>query len=189
MDESGKPPRFISLDFHLKFFPSLLWRLLHPKKRRYESTFAGPIRLERVAMAIVSMVMGIYGFSAVVGSGSVIGWGCGIAGLGGFSYLCIGSVRSSMGMRPSFEYFRGIIFFFFVILGINIGLEIGTIYHLSYGTRIIAVAAGFVLGYVAGIGGGLWVQRLGWIASLLDVLAIMGIAVMGLFDILLLTMT
>jgi hypothetical protein len=188
MDENSKSPRFFSLDFHIKFFPALLWRLLHPKNRRYESTFAGHISLELPVMAIVSIILGIYGFSAVIGSGSVIGWVCGIAGLGGFSYLLTISIRSAMGVRPSFEYFRLIIFFFFVILGINIGLEIGTVYHLSYGFRIIAVLAGLVPGYVAGIGGGLRVQHLGWIASLLDILAITAIAVMVFFDILLLTM-
>jgi hypothetical protein len=75
-----------------------------------------------------------------------------------------------------------------VILGINIGIEIGTVYHLSYEFRIITVLARFVLGYVSGIGGGLWVQHLGWIASLLDILAITATAVMVFFDILLLTM-
>jgi hypothetical protein len=71
------------------------------------------IRLELPVMVIVSIVLVIYGFSAAIGSGSIIGWACGIAGLGGFSYLLIVSIRSAMGMRHSFEYFRVIIFFLF----------------------------------------------------------------------------
>lgn len=188
MDENSKSPRFFSLDFHIKFFPALLWRLLHLKNRRYESTFAGHISLELPVMVIVSIILVIYGFLAAIGSGSIIGWICGILGSGGFIYLLVSSIRSCKPIRLSFEYFRVIIFFFFVIFGINIGLEIGIVYHLSYGFRIIAALAGFALGYVAGIGGGLWIQYLGWIASLLDILAITAIAGMVLFDILLLTM-
>lgn len=126
---------------------------------------------------------------AALDSGSIIGWVCGILGLGGFIYFLYSSIRSRKQIHPSFEYFRVIIFFLFVLLGITIGLEIGTVYHLSYGNRIIVVLAGLVLGYVSGIGGGLWVQYLGWIASLLDILGIMAIAGMVFFDILLLTVS
>ena len=189
MNETSKPPLFFSLEFHTSFFPALLLRLLHPKKRKNESTFAGHIALEYPIFAVISIVTGVYGMIAALDSGSIIGWVCGILGLGGFIYFLYSSIRSRKQIRPSFEYFRVTIFFFFVILGITIGLEIGTVYHLSYGNRIIVVLAGLVLGYVSGIGGGLWVQYLGWIASLLDILGIMAIAGMVFFDILLLTVS
>ncbi len=186
MDEKNKHPRFFSLDFHVKFFPALLWRLLHPKKRRYESTFAGRISLELPALAVVSIILGIYGFSAAIGSGSAIGWVCGIAGLGGFSYLLTASIRSTTGTRPSFEYFRTIVFLFFVLLGLTIGLEMGNAYRLPYGLTLITGLSGLILGYVAGIYGGLWVQCLGWMASLLDLIALVGIVGMAILDIALL---
>jgi hypothetical protein len=186
MSETNKPPLFLSMEFHTSFFPALLWRLLHPKKRKYESTFAGHIRLELPVMAIASIVLGVYGFSAAIGSGSIIGWVCGTAGLGVFSYLLINSIRSVRGMRPSFDYFRTIIFLFFVFLGLTIGLEMGNAYRVSYGFKLIFGIAGLSLGYISGILGGFWVQCLGWMASLLDVIALVAISGMVILDIVLL---
>jgi len=187
MNETNKQPLFFSLEFHTSFFPALLWRVLHPKKRKHESIFAGHIALEYPVLAVISIITGIYGMVEIFDSGLIIGWACGIIGLGGFIYFLCNSIHSRMQIRPSFEYFRVIIFFFFVILGITIGMEIGIAYHLSYGLRIILLLAGFLLGYLSGIGGGLWIQYLGWIASLLDVLGIMSIVGMIFFDIFILT--
>jgi hypothetical protein len=189
MNETNKPPSFFSLEFHTSFFPALLLRLLHPEKRKYKSIFADHMALEYPVLAVISIIAGVYGTITALDSGSIIGWVCGILGLGGFVYFLYGSIRSRKQIRPSFEYFRVIIFFFFVILGITVGLEIGMVYHLSYGFRIILVLAGLVLGYVSGIGGGLWIQYLGWIVSLLEILGIMAIAGMVFFDILLLTVS
>lgn len=186
MNETSKQPLFFSLEFHTSFFPAMLWRLLHPKKRKYESTFASHIRLELPVMAIVSIILGVYGFSAAIGSGSIIGWVCGIAGLGGFCYLLIASIRSVRGIRPSFDYFRTIVFLFFVFLGLTIGLETGYVYRLPYGLKLISGLAGLIFGYIAGIFGGLWVQRLGWMASLLEVIALAAISGLVILDIVLL---
>jgi hypothetical protein len=180
------PPRFFSLDFHVKFFPALLWRLLHPKKMGYESTFAGHIRLELPVMMVVSIAFIIYGLAAAVGSGSILGWVCGFTGLGGSLYLLIISIRSTHGIRPSFEYFRVVIFLFFVVFGATVGLEAAFLYGLPYDLKIVTGLIGFILGYFAGIVGGLWVQKLGWMASLLDVIAIAFIAGMIVLDIVIL---
>ena len=186
MDENSKSPPFFSLDFHIKFFPALLWRLLHPKNRRYASTFAGHISLELPVMAVVSIILGIYGFSAAIGSGSIIGWVCGILGLCGFIYLLINSIRSSKDQKPSFEYFRIVIFFFFAILGITTGLSVGTIYHFGYGMTIITGLAGLIPGYIVGVFGGIYAKYLGWMASLLDIIALAAIAGMIVLDIVML---
>lgn len=183
---ANNPPPIFSLEFHLSFFPALLRRLLHSKNRRYESTFAGHISLEFPVMAIVSILLGIYGFSAVIGNGSIIGWICVIMGAGGFIYLLTGSIRSCKDYKPSFEYFRTIMFLFFAILGITTGLAIGTNYHLSYGVKIITGLIGLIPGYIVGIFGGLWTQYLGWMASLLDIIALAAIAGMIVLDIVML---
>jgi hypothetical protein len=186
MNEPNKPPPFFSLKFHTSFFPALLRRRLHPKKRSYESTFAGHISLELPVLAIVSIMLGIFGFTAAFASGSMIGWICGILGLGGFVYLLTGSIRSVWGIRPSFDYFRTIIFLFFLFIGLTIGLGMGNIYRAPYGIRLISGLAGLTLGYIAGIIGGLWIQRLGWMASLLDIVALAAVAGMIVLDIILL---
>jgi hypothetical protein len=179
-------PPFFSIDFHVKFFPALLWRLLHPRNRKYESTFAGHISLELPVITVVSLALGIYGVTAVIDSGTILGWVCGIAGLGGFSYLLTSSIRSTLGMDPSFDYFHTIIFLFFVFLGLTIGLEMGIVYRLTSDLKFIAGLTGFILGYVTGIFAGLWVQKLGWIASLLDIIALTVIAGMIVLDIVIL---
>jgi len=186
MDENSKFPRFFSLDFHIRFFSALLWRLLHPKRKRYKSAFAGHISLELPVMAIISIILGIYGFSAAIGSGSIIGWVCGILGLCGFIYLLTDSIRSGKYHKPSFEYFRTIIFLFFTVLGITTGLAIGTIYHFSYGVKITTGLTGFIPGYIVGIFGGIYAQHLGWMASLLDIIALAAIAGVIVLDIVML---
>lgn len=186
MNETNEPPSFFSLAFHTSFFPALLWRLLHPKSRRYESTFSGHISLALPVLAIVSILLGIFGIAAIFGSESIIGWICGILGLGGFVYLLTGSIRSVWGMRPSFDYFRTIIFLFFVVLGLTIGLEMGYACRAPYRTEIISGFIGLIPGYLVGIVGGLWAQRLGWMAILLDMIALAAIAGMIVLDIILL---
>ena len=186
MEEKSTTPPFFSVDFHVKFFPALLLRLLHSQNRKYESTFAGHISLELPVMTVVSLALGIYGFATVIGSGTILGWVCGIAGLGGFSYLLTSSIRSTLGMHPSFDYFRTIIFLFFVFLGFTIGLEMGFVYHSASGIKFIVSLTGLILGYVTGIFAGLWVQKLGWMASLLDIIAIAVIAGMIVLDIVIL---
>ena len=53
MNGIKEPPGFLSLEFHTKFFPALLWRLLRPQKREYESTFAGHITLEYPVLTVI----------------------------------------------------------------------------------------------------------------------------------------
>jgi len=184
MEETSESPRFFSLDFHLKFFPALLRRLL--QSRKYESTFAGHISLELPVLAVVSLILAIYGVAAVTGSGSVLAWVCGIVGVGGFGFLFVGSIRSGVEHRPSFDHFRVIVFLFFVFLGLTIGLFVGSVYRWPYEFRLAAGFAGLIVGYAAGIGGGLWIQYLGWMASLLEMVMLAAIAGLVIVDILLL---
>ena len=106
--------------------------------------------------------------------------------MGGFLYLVFDSIRSRKGYRPSFEYFRTIIFLFFVFIGITTGLAIATGYHFGYGLKVAAGVAGLFLGYVTVIYAGLWVQYLGWMAALLDIIAVAAIAGMIILDIIML---
>jgi hypothetical protein len=186
MDDHIIPPHFFSWDFHLRFFPALLWHLLHPKNKRAESIFAGHISLELPVMVISSIILGIYGFLVAIGSGSIIGWICGILGLCGFIYLLTDSIRSGKDHKPSFEYFSVSIFLFLTVLGITTGLALGIIYHFSYGVKIITGLAGCITGYIIGTIGGIYVQYLGWMTSLLDFLALAAIAGMILVDIVML---
>ncbi|MBM4272404.1 MAG: hypothetical protein FJ139_09680 [Deltaproteobacteria bacterium] len=146
MNGIKEPPGFL---FHTKFFPALLWRLIRPEKREYESTFAGHIALEYVVLTVISIAVSVFGFAAALGTGSII-------------------------------------FLFFVFIGITTGLAIATGYHFGYGLKVAAGVAGLFSGYVTGIYAGLWVQYLGWMAALLDIIALAAIAGMIILDIIML---
>jgi hypothetical protein len=170
---SDVPPSFFSLSFHTHFFPSLLWRRLRPKGEGYQSPFANHVPMEFMILIFISIATGVAGLTAGLGRGSIIGWGVGILGLVVFVLFLVNSIRSQMGVRPSFDSFRFGIFFFFVVLGITVGIFEGTLLH----SRSLAGwggLAGFVAGYGAGIFAGLGIQYLGWIGGLFSHLAVAG---------------
>jgi tryptophan-rich sensory protein len=186
MDTSNEKPRFLSLVFHLNFFPSLLWRQLRQKGDEYQPSFSNHVPIEFTVLTVVSIAAGAFGFVSAFSTGSATGWIFGIAGLGIFLALLIKSIHSEKGHRPSFENFRTAIFLFFIFLGITIGLTAGIIYQLTFWQKILTGTTGLFAGYTAGIFAGLHIQRLGWIGRLFDVLALAAIAGMVILDIVML---
>jgi hypothetical protein len=180
------PPSFFSLSFHTRFFPSLLWRRLRLRKEEYQSPFSNHIPLELTILVVVSKVAAIAGLGAGISRGSIIGWGVGILGLAVFAFFLVDSIRSQMGIRPSFDSFSFGIFFFFVGLGITVGLFEGTLLH-SKSLVGWGGLAGFVAGYGAGIFAGLGIQYLGWIGGLFSHLAVAGIVGLIVLDCVLLS--
>ncbi|MFB3885901.1 MAG: hypothetical protein ACE144_11790 [Thermodesulfobacteriota bacterium] len=183
---SDTPPSILSLSFHTRFFPSLLWRRLRPKKEEYRSPFSNHVPLEFTVLVLASKVAAIAGLGAGIARGSMIGWGIGILGVVLFTLFLVGSIRSHMGARPSFDSFGFGIFFFFMVLGITVGLFEGTLLH----SRSLAGwggLAGFVAGYGAGIFAGLGIQYLGWIGGLFSHLAVAGVVGLIVLDCVLLS--
>ena len=179
-------PSIFSLSFHTRFFPSLLWRRLRPRKEEYQSPFSNHIPLELTILVLVSQVAAIAGLGAGISRGSVVGWGVGILGLAVFTIFLVDSIRSQMGIRPTFDSFSFGIFFFFVVLGITVGLFEGTLHH----SRSLAGwggLAGFAAGYGAGILAGRGIQYLGWIGGLFSHLAVAGIVGLIVLDCVLLS--
>ncbi len=171
---SATPPSFFSLSFHTRFFPSLLWRRFRPKKEEeYRSPFSNHIPLELTILVVVSKAAAIAGLGAGISRGSIIGWGFGILGLAVFAFFLVGSIRSQMGIRPSFDSFSTGIFLFFIVLGITAGIFEGTLLR-SRSSAGWGGTAGFVAGYGVGIFAGLGIQRLGWIGGLFSHLAVAG---------------
>jgi len=180
------PPTFFSLSFHTRFFPSLLWRRFRPKKEEYRSPFSNHIPLELTILVVISKVAAIAGFGTGISRGSIIGWGVGILGLAVFAFFLVKSIRSQMGIRPSFDSFGFGIFFFVVVLGLTVGLFEGTLLH-SKSLAGWGGLAGFVAGYGAGIFAGLGIQYLGWIGGLFSHLAVAGIVGLIVLDCVLLS--
>jgi len=185
MVDTEKPPEFFSLEFHLRFFPKLLWNLLSPPKEEYRSPFANHIPVEHVIAPALCMIAIAIGFPVLQGSGAWWGWLLLVPGVAGLIFLIAASIRSVWGERPTYGDFRPAVFFFFVVPGPTVGLLAGTI-EKSTGLTIGGIAGGLAAGYLLGILAGLWVQALGWMGRFLDVIALGGIAGMVILDLVLL---
>jgi hypothetical protein len=181
------PPKFLSVDFHLKFLPSLLWRLMRAKTRKDVSPFQNHVPMEFTIVTVLAVAAATWGFVAALEEGSITGWIVGIPGMVVLLALLINSVSSARDLRPSYESFRVEIFLFLVLLGTTIGLMVGRIGFSQSGWKIVLDGCGgLLIGYVAGVFGGLWIQRLGWIAFLFRVLAMPAIPGMIILDIIML---
>lgn len=180
MVASNEPPKFLSISFHTKFFPFLLWQRLRPGKSENRSPLAEHVAegvpMEFTILTVLSIGATFFGAGAALGKNSVIGWIFGILGVGGFIALLINSIRSQEGCRPSFDLLRIPVFFFFIILGITIGIYIGKLEHSCW-LGILFGLTGLLAGYIVGILAGLWIQYLGWMAKIFDLLA--GLAIIG----------
>jgi hypothetical protein len=167
------PPKFLSLEFHLRFFPALLWSRLRPQQR--QGTGFAPLSPIIIVFACILLV--ILGIPYAMSHGSVIGWILSGVGLAGIVALFINSIFSRSG-PPSYDGFLAGIFFFFISLGITSGVFIGAL-ERSFALGLLAGAGGFVAGYGIGIFAGLWLQYLGWMADLLN--GISYLAILGMF--------
>lgn len=185
MDVTGKPPAFFSLQFHLRFFPALIWNLLSPPKEDYRSPFADHLPVEYIVVPALCVIAVAIGFPAVQGKGAWWGWILLVLGVFGLIALLVASIRSVWREKPSYPYFRPAVFFFFVVLGPTLGLMAGTI-EKSPGLKWVGIGGGLTAGYALGILAGLWVQVLGWMGRFLDVFALGGIVGMIILDMVLL---
>lgn len=117
------------------------------------------------------------GLPAALAESSPRGWapvGLGVAAILG---VVTWSVRRHRGQAVSYENFLGGFFCCSVMAGLSGGIYLGTPSH-SLGLRLASGVAGLFVGYFAGILAGLWGQRLGWVAVLVNVAA--GLAAIGL---------
>lgn len=187
---SDTTPPFFSFEFHFRFFPRVVRRLIFPQKNpddpfsiRGSGFSSTPEHMVLFAAAIISLATGLPGALA---KGSLIGWFFAAAGAAGIIALLAASIASQKGCRPVYDDFRILVFLFCIFLGITCGLALGLSLRSSYPARVLLAAAGMAGGYVLGIFAGLWAQRLGWIAGLLDLLAGLCIISFIIIDIILL---
>lgn len=172
--KSNETPKFLSVEFHARFFPALLRSSAFPRERGgtgFSSIMELPVML---ALSIVLVVIGI---PSALSRNSIIGWTLAGTGMVGMAALFIHSIMSARDGKPSYENFLSGIFFFFVVLGVSAGIFIGKLQHsLAFGISVSA--AGLIAGYLIGIAAGLWLQYLGWIASFISIFS--GIAILGI---------
>jgi hypothetical protein len=175
MADNSNTPKFFSLEFHLKFFPGLLLSKLRPKKEepgtRFVSTFEFYILLA-FFFVLIAMAMPL-----ALKNGSIIGWLIAFIGIVGILALIISSIIAQWGTRPSFDNFLWGIFSFFVFLGLTVGIFVGKTEFASSWWPLFGIL-GLILGYLVGLLAGLWLQCLGWIVGILNLLC--GCAVIGM---------
>ena len=175
-------PKLFSFDFHVRYFPALLWTHLRLQERQgigFSSTLEYHISL---AVCIVLLAFGI---PSAASSGSLVGWFAGGIGAAGTIALVIHGILSHKGVPVSYDDFLAGVFFFFVFLGISCGIFIGTLKH-SFLLGLMTGLAGFA-GYLIGILASLYLQHLGWVAVTVNGLAGIATLVMFAVDLVLLT--
>lgn len=165
---SDRTPGFFSLDFHLRFFPRVLRRRLRGKGKDGGVSFTST--LEATILLAVCVVLAVVGLPSALTRGSIVGWVLSVLGVGGAAVLFLWSVASHWGTPVEYDRFATGMFFFFVCLGIFVGIPSGLSNH-SFLLGACVSLAGLVAGYLLGIFSGLQVQRLGWIAAIVDMLA------------------
>jgi hypothetical protein len=182
------PPRFLSLEFHTRFFPQLLRDRLRLKRREEQGT-SFVSTMEMMVTVAVCLILAAVGIPLALNRGSAIGWILGVLGVGGMSALLISSVASHWGDRPTYHDFLTGIFLFFVSVGVFIGIPVG-MGKRSPWLGVLTSLAGLLAGYGLGIFAGLRLQHLGWIAGLINMMAgFAAVVTGGAFLIMLLVLT
>lgn len=160
------PPRFLSIEFHVRFFPGLIWSRLRQAERT--GTGFSSIFEIYVAFAICVILVAI-GIPGALSHKSVTGWLIGGIGLAGILALLANSIFSHKD-APSYDRFLTGVFFFFLALGMTAGVLAGKLNH-SLSLGLFSGSGALVAGYLLGIPAGLWLQRLGWFSGVVNGLA------------------
>jgi len=167
-------PKFMSFEFHTRFFPSFLRSRLRPGQRT-ETGFTPAVEFQ--VLFVVCCILLVLGIPSAINKRSFIGLIVGGIGAAGMLALLINSIISRKD-PPDYDRFLLGAFFFFIVLGITAGVFAGTLEH-SLTLGLLVGSVGLIAGYLLGILAGLWFQYLGWVAAMVNVLA--GLAVLGMF--------
>ncbi len=179
-------PKILSMEFHMTFFPQLIRSRFQPEKSE-GTTFVSHSFMEGAIGLAICLILAAIGIPMVIKLGSILGWILSILGVGGMAALIGFSIYSQRGISPSYRNFQFGIFAFIVSLGFSSGVLAGLDSHsawLGASTSVAGLCAGYMLGIIAG----LWFQYLGWIVSVVNVLAGFAAIVMGVADLFLLFM-
>jgi hypothetical protein len=148
------------------------------RKKRSVGATSFTSTLEMMVCLAICLIFSIIGIPFAVTGKSIVGWVLTVVGVGGIIALLTVSIRSQWGYKPSYDTFLVGVFFFFVCLGVFIGIPIGMTYHsfwLGIGTGIV----GLIAGYAIGIFAGLRIQHLGWFALIVNFVAAFGVVVIA----------
>jgi hypothetical protein len=182
--KSDTPPKLLSIEFHIRFFPSFLWDRLRPKQRMGSGFNSS---LERYLALTVCIILIAIGTPSALSHGSIAGWIASGIGAAGVLAMIVNSIASYWGKPPSYDDFLVGFFFFFVTAGLTAGIFISTLEHYRFFQSLLTSAAGLIVGYALGILAGFGLQYMGWLAAILDSLAYLAVFGMLVLDLVLLS--
>lgn len=183
------PPGFFTAAYHFQFLPRVIaYRLGQYRRRERPSGFGGHVQLEIPLVIFACVLLMVFGLPPALQRGSLGGWISTVLGAGAFIALMGWSIydewrwRKEDGRRYGYADFMPSVFFFCVLAGFSTGLIAGGIFtndpHLGY----LWAPSGLVLGYLAGLFAGRWVHALGFIKTWFIYLAVLGLIVLPIED-------
>jgi hypothetical protein len=187
-----KPPPFFSAAFHLHFLPrAIVYRLDDYRQRQRQGGFSQHVQLEIPIVIFLCVGLAVAGIPALA-RGSLGGWIMTLLGVGGFvalvAWAVLGETRWRREQRHRYGYneFMPSVFFFCVLAGGSAGLIAGGILGDDPKLGGLWALPGLVLGYLAGPFAARWVHALGFMKTWFIYLAILGLILLPLEDLLVL---
>lgn len=184
------PPPFLSFAYHCRFLPRvILWRLSEP--RRHRQGFHH-VHLEIPLVIFVCLVLVVFGLPPALQHGSIGGWASAVIGAGGFAGLIGWSIagerrwRREESHRYGYAEFLPSVFFFCVLAGGSAGLIAGGVASNDPTMGYLWSVPGLVAGYLIGPFAARWVHGLGFIKTWFIYLAVLGLILLPLEDLLVL---
>lgn len=172
MIPEDKSPNLLSMAFHRDFFLPFIITSLNRRKAGTTTHFADYFPFEYIVLFIIAMAGVMTGISSYLSNGSTVGGIVGLLASAGFAVLITFSVRSRTEKNVTWKRFMITTFMFFMLLGLTIGLFAGMAIWKSFIAKMILGTVGLAAGYLAGIMAGLYMQYLGWIGDLINLLLV-----------------
>ena len=183
------PPPFFSAAFHLHFLPRVIaYRLQQYRRREHPQGFGAHVQLEMPLVIFGCLLLMALGLPPAMQHGSIGGWVSAVLGMGGLAALLSLSIagearwRREEGQRYGYAVFMPSVFFFCVLAGGSAGLITGGVVTNSPMVGYTMSLPGLVTGYLAGPFAARWVHALGFIKTWFIYLAVLGLILLPLED-------
>lgn len=185
------PPPFFSAAYHFRFLPRVIAYRLAQRRVRV-SGFGGHVQLEIPLVLFACALLIVFGLPPALQHGSIGGWLSAVIGAGGLTALMSWSIvgerrwRREEGHGYGYAEFMPSMFFFCVLAGASAGLIGGGVITNSPSMGYLWTAPGLVAGYLLGPFAARWVHALGLIKIWFIYLAVLGLILLPLEDLMVL---
>lgn len=185
------PPPFLSVAYHCRFLPQVIAYRLAQRRGR-PSGFGGHVQLEMPLVLFACVLLLVFGLPPALERGSLGGWLSAVIGAAGLVALIGWSIigewrwRREGQHRYGYAEFMPSVFFFCVLAGASAGLIAGGVITNSPQMGYLWTVPGLVAGYLLGPFAARWVHGLGFMKTWFIYLAILGLILLPLEDLMVL---